>query len=210
MFNNDSHFGEDENFLISYLVLTVSWVGLMIRFFMPVVRSITRLSTGWAEIIMYCSFPVLGLSYFYRLLDEMLIWAYGEQFNFLVYLYMGFKIAIEGVMVTIIVSIAWGWSLTHLRHEPYYIIVGTVVAIINFIGVVLDSSADQIEEAHHHYDRLIGFLVLLIRLVIFALFLIGIFRSMAESVGKRRHFLIRFGYLAGLFLVGWPVAVIFA
>lgn len=55
------------------------------------------------------------------------------------------KYMIEGIMVTIIVSIAWGWSLTHLKHEPYYIIMGVIVTIFNLMAIILDLSADEIE-----------------------------------------------------------------
>lgn len=71
----------------------------------------------------------------------LLIYWYGEEVWALEILYSFLKYLVEGVMVTIIVSIAWGWSLTHLKHEPYYIIIGTIIAIINFLAIVLDNSA---------------------------------------------------------------------
>lgn len=33
---------------------------------------------------------------------------------------------------------------------------------------------------------------------------------MAQSVGKRRHFIRKFGYMGGTFLMAWPVTVLFA
>lgn len=141
MLNNGSHFGEDQNFLMGYALLTIIWIGLIIRFFMPVANSLSTKNTTWTQILIYCGFLLLGLAYFYRLLDLTMIYNYGEQTYFLLFLYTAIKNVVEGYMVTIIVSIGWGWSLTHLKHEPYYVIVGAVVTIINLMAIILDNSA---------------------------------------------------------------------
>jgi hypothetical protein len=56
---------------------------------------------------------------------------------------------------------------------------------------------------------LLGLALLLIRIIIFGLFLIGIFLCLAESVGKRRHFIKKFGYQGGAYFIAWPLAVVF-
>ena len=42
------------------------------------------------------------------------------------------------------------------------------------------------EEDHHQYDSTLGFIVVIMRIVLFGIFLLGIFRSMASSTGKAR------------------------
>lgn len=49
-----------------------------------------------------------------------------------------------------------------------------------------------------------------IRVVIFGVFVLGIFKCLAESVGKRRHFIKKFGYQGGSYFLAWPTAVIVA
>jgi hypothetical protein len=54
-----------------------------------------------------------------------------------------------------------------------------------------------------------GIVLMLIRVIIFLLFLAGIMRCLSESVGKRKHFIRKFGYQGGAYLIAWPLAVIF-
>ena len=44
----------------------------------------------------------------------------------------------------------------------------------------------------------------------FALFILGILRSKADSAGKLKHFIIKFGRFGSVYLLGWPIAVIFS
>jgi hypothetical protein len=67
-----------------------------------------------------------------------------------------------------------------------------------------------LEESHHQYESLLGLALFLIRFIIFGIFIVGIFKCMAESVGKRRHFIKKFGYQGGAYFLAWPIAVIFS
>lgn len=127
----------------------------------------------------------------------------------MIFLYNTLKYTAEGIMVTLIVSISWGWSLLHLKHYNYYPIIGAIVTIANLVSIILDISAEQIEEAHHKYDGTVGLIILIIRISIFVLFIFGILRIRSESVGKRKHFINKFGIYGGIFLSAWPVCVIF-
>ena len=55
-----------------------------------------------------------------------------------------------------------------------------------------------------------GMILLLLRLVIFCAFIIGILKSISESVDKPKHFLKKFGIRGGCYLRSWPAAVVFA
>lgn len=116
MFNGNSYFGEDENFLAGYIVLIVIWGVLLIRMFLPVVNSFNEKSLTWQQILIYSGFLMLGLGYFYRLIDLFLVYNFGEDSWYLNYLYKFLKYAVEGVLVTVIASIGWGWSLTHFKQ----------------------------------------------------------------------------------------------
>ena len=41
------------------------------------------------------------------------------------------------------------------------------------------------------------------------MFIVGIFMCMADSVGKRRHFIKKFGIQGGAYFIAWPLSVIF-
>ena len=131
------------------------------------------------RVLIYSGMIVLGLGYFYRFLDLLLIYKSGRGYTFLYILYVIIKNVVEGFLATLIISIAWGWSLTHLQHDQTYIIIGTLAAILNIVGLVISNAAEEIEEAHHQYDGTLGILLLVMRILLFVLFLVGILRSKA-------------------------------
>ena len=53
--------------------------------------------------------------------------------------------------MTIVVSIAWGWSIVHLNHDHTYVIAGTLAALINVSGLILNAMEEKKEDAHHQY-----------------------------------------------------------
>ncbi len=66
------------------------------------------------------------------------------------------------------------------------------------------------EESHHQYDGNLGIFLLFLRIFLFILFIVGIFRSLTESAGKLKHFLVNFGKMGSIYLLSWPIAVIFS
>ena len=79
----------------------------------------------------------LGIAFLYKFL-HIIVYAYdGKGILFLDILSIIIKNIVEGIVGTIIISIAWGWSIVHLKHDQTYIIVGTLSSIINIIGLIL-------------------------------------------------------------------------
>lgn len=130
--------------------------------------------------------------------------------EFLNVLYKIIKHIVEGIISTVLVSIAWGWSLTHLRHENHYIIVGTVVTLLNVMVAILECFLEPNEHSNHSYDHVQGVVLLFLRLTVLALFVVGILRSLSSSVGRMKQFLKRFALEGGAFLISWPLAALLA
>lgn len=105
------------------------------------------------------------------------------------------------------VSIAWGWTIVHLKPDPSYIIVGIVSTLINVVGLVLASLTDEHEYLHHIYDTIPGRIVLLLRSVIVLIFWLGVNRSLNNSSGHVSVFLKKLKYLGGMYLLCWPLTV---
>ena len=209
MRNNDSHFGADEEyFVVGYLIMIVVWIGLLVTHFMPILKSVSK-SDDITRLCIYGGFVVLGLAYFYRFLDVLMMYYNGEGVDFLKVIYECIKHIVEGILITILVSIAWGWSLTHLRHEPYYIIMGTITTILSVSSSILESFSEEMEQEHHQFDNTRGIILIVIRVIICFVFFIGVFKTLAESVGRIKYFVQKFSLWAGTFLVSWPLAVLF-
>lgn len=89
---------------------------MFIRLVLPIFKSAAAVSTTIQQIFIYSGFVVLGVAYFYRLIDLVLVYFVGREIWYLVWIYKLFKYAVEGVLVTVITSIGWGWSLTHMKQ----------------------------------------------------------------------------------------------
>lgn len=128
--------------LSGYAVLIVIWLVLLVKMFVPIVRSTDQVSFSWQQIFIYSGFLLMGIGYIYKFIDLILVYSQGFDTWYLHYFYKFIKYCVEGVMVTVITSIGWGWFLTHNKQQPYYIIAGTIISIINFMATILETSLD--------------------------------------------------------------------
>lgn len=110
---------------------------MLVRLFLPVIRSVEEKSVTYQQVFIYSGFIMLGVAELYRLVTLLLVYFTGTEVWYLMWIYKFFKYAMEGILVTVIASIGWGWSLTHFKQEPYYIIAGTVISLINFMAMIL-------------------------------------------------------------------------
>ena len=151
LMNGTSHFGEDEGLFVPYIVMVVIWLAVLIKFGMPIFRTFAQKRPDTTRIVVYSAVMILGVAYFYRVLHLIVYYSDGKGLVILDIFYIVLKNSTEGVFVTVIISIAWGWSIVHLRHDQTYILAGTLSALINVAGMVLNSLSDRLEDEHHQY-----------------------------------------------------------
>jgi len=110
----------------------------------------------------------------------------------------------------VIVAVGWGWSITHLSHDQSYILAGVTTAIINTVGLIVNSSADEHVDTHHKYDSTAGNILLLLRILVLIIFFIGSLRTYNNQTGKIRKFIKKLALVGGIYLAVWPLIVIFS
>lgn len=143
LWNNGSHFGVDENILWPYAGLMVLWALLLFKILIPILKSlIGQQSPSYAESFLYSGYLLLILALFYRFIDLITKSYSGEDLVFFLYLYSFIKTSIEGVMVTVIVSIAWGWSLVYVEYKAKYILISIGVIICYVVSMIAWHSKD--------------------------------------------------------------------
>lgn len=92
-------------------------------------------------------------------------------------MYILLKTTCEFIIVTVIVAVGWGWSITHLSHDQSYIIAGVAAALINVVGLIVSVSAEEMVDVHHKYDSTAGHIVLVLKIFILFIFLVGVLRT---------------------------------
>lgn len=117
------------------------WIVLMVRFAIPLGKVIMG-SNDKTKITAFVGLIVLGFSYFYRLLHLGIYHSNGEGIYFFEAIYIILKTPCEFIIITLIVALGWGWSITHLSYDQSYILAGVTAALVNTICLILSSSAD--------------------------------------------------------------------
>ena len=137
MLNNNSHFGEDDKMFLPTIFIVVFWSAVIIKYLKEFLRLITSNRSDYSKIFMYISLASMGLSYLYKFLHLYIYYNDGKGIFILYVFYLALKNVTEGVIATILVSIAWGWSIIHLKHDYTYLITGTIACIANIICLLL-------------------------------------------------------------------------
>lgn len=125
--------------LVLYLVLFGVWLAMVIKFAMPMANILSLKNPNSVKIMVYGGMVILGTAYLYRVMHLLLFWTDGSGVHLFEVFYLVLKNIGEGVITTILVAIAWGWTIVHLKPNQYYIILGVVSCLINIVSLILSS-----------------------------------------------------------------------
>jgi hypothetical protein len=92
-------------------------------------------------------------------------------------------------MVALLVSIAWGWSLIHTTFDAKYIALSLAMVATNITCFVVWHNSEEIDESYLIYEHKTGIIILIVRFLVFLIFIIGCLRSTVAFVGKRKYFI---------------------
>ena len=194
--------------LTAYILLFVIWLGMLIKFAVPIIKIISLNNPHAVKIIVYGGMIVLGTAYLYRLIHLVIYWSDGAGVHLFEVFYLVLKNVGEAVITTMLVAISWGWTIVHLNPSQYYIIIGAVSTLINIVSLVLSSLTEEHEHLYHYYDTIPGFTVLMLRIIVFLIFSWGISDSRKRSAGQVVSFINKFAVVGGIYLLSWPVTVL--
>ena len=153
---------------------------------------------------------MLGAAYLYRLIHLVLVWSDGKGIIIFQAFYFVLKNVGEAVISTSLGVIAWGWSILHVRPSQYLIIIGVAAGLINTISLILSALTEEHEQNHHSYETTPGFIVLVLKTILFFIFVLGIIKSLKKASGKKIDFIKKFGLIGGAYLISWPAIVFIA
>lgn len=151
--NNGSHFGEDEGFLWPYIILFVLWLAILVlKLFMHMLSALLKFNTSSSDVYLALGYLMIGFSFFYKLINIVTTLYAGEKIVFFDILHGVLKNLAEGVILTLLIAISWGWSMIHTNFQAKYklIVIGTT--LLNVTNVVLWHSMEEIEDTYHQYE----------------------------------------------------------
>lgn len=101
--------------LVLYLVLFGVWLAMVIKFAMPMANILSLKNPNSVKIMVYGGMVILGTAYLYRVMHLLLFWTDGSGVHLFEVFYLVLKNIGEGVITTMLVAIAWGWTIVHLK-----------------------------------------------------------------------------------------------
>ena len=141
--SNGSHFEYNNYMLPAYILLFLLWVAMIVKYAIPMGTIFSLKNPNAVKIIVYGGLMFLGAAYLYRSIHLVIFWNNGDGVHLFEVFYVVLKNVGEAIITTMLVAIAWGWTIIHLKPNQYYIIIGVVSGLINIVCLVLSSLADE-------------------------------------------------------------------
>lgn len=113
------------------------------------------------------------------------------------------KHIIEGALVGVMISIAYGWSILTFRADRMSLFLGMYMGFGNIICTVYDTHDSH--DMHHHYDKLTFPVIIALRAGMLMSFLFGIRKTLTKSAGKIKMFMKKYALWGSIYLLGWPI-----
>ena len=130
------------------------------------------------------------------------------DFFFLKIVYQVIKSFSENALITLFLSIAFGWTVTHLKQvKDTAAPVGGSLCIITLLAIIFSHLLENSSQTHL-YDNISLFAILVLRVVVALIFLVGILKSNSETTNtKTKNFLYQFGSLGFAYILSQPLLV---
>ncbi len=125
--------------------MLVIWALLVIKFAIPIGSLLSLQNPNMLRLIIFGGLIVLGAAYLYRIIHLVIYNLDGNGIYVFELIYIVLKNLGEAVITTVIVSVAWGWSIVHLNTSQSYIIIGVLTAIVNIVSIILSSLTEEHE-----------------------------------------------------------------
>jgi hypothetical protein len=127
------------------VVILIIWAILVIKFALPMGALLSLQNPNNLKLAIFGGLIVLGAGYLYRLIGLVLYNLDGTGIHIFEVFYFILKNSGEAVITTVIVSLAWGWSIIHLNPNQSYIIFGVLTGIVNIVSLILSSLTEEDE-----------------------------------------------------------------
>lgn len=83
--------------------------------------------------ILFINYLILGLSFFYKIINLVVVVQVGESITFFNILHAILKNSCEGAIVTMLISVAWGWTIIHMNFQIKYQLIAVAVTLVNVV-----------------------------------------------------------------------------
>lgn len=123
-----------------------------------------------------------------------------------------FFITAQFTVTVLLILIAWGWTINYLDLEDFDIYIPLIIllGVIHTMIIGISKLTDDSYYKYHIYDGYTGLIIILLRLGMFAYFLLGLIKTYKKARLLIRNFIVKFGIYSSIYLLTVPILVIIA
>uniref|UniRef100_A0A7S3NVD6 GPR180/TMEM145 transmembrane domain-containing protein n=1 Tax=Euplotes crassus TaxID=5936 RepID=A0A7S3NVD6_EUPCR len=208
MTNDGSHFSQEDMYLLpmyflSFLFFTFFLGKSILEFY----RDFKKEHTFENPLI-----PLMGsitIDFFHLMfmfIHMMFVWEFGKGVIELGVFGRLFKVISQGVMMWLMITIAFGWTITYknMGEKDIYILSAIFIVMIHLLIGALTYIDDESHHKYHDFGGVQGVILVLLRVVIYGVFLYGIKETSNSANNKQKSFLWSLTVSATIYILSFP------
>lgn len=205
MDNDGSHFSQEDFYILPfYLVmftLFTFFLGKTILEFYREFKSEESVENPLLPLILSMNADLMHLG----LMSIHLFFMYWDGSGFFVLSVFArlFKIISQATMMWLLITIAYGWTVTYknMQESDIYILSAIFVIMIHLLIAALTYIDDEEHHKYHDFGGVQGVILMVLRLIIFAAFVYGIKETGKKANNKQKDFLWNLTFSASFYIL---------
>lgn len=209
MMNDTSHFSQEDMGILPFycimFVLFLFFLGKTIKEFYADFKSDETLENPLLPLMISLNADILSIGF---LALHFLLMAYDGSGIFVLSVFARLLRTIsQATMLWLLITIAYGWSVTYrnMVETDVYILSAIFIGMIHLLIAALTYVDDAEHHKFHDFGGLQGIVLIVIRLVIYGVFLYGIQDTKTTADRKQKEFLNNLRLSASLYILSFPV-----
>mmetsp|Transcript_10908 Transcript_10908/g.12366 ORF Transcript_10908/g.12366 Transcript_10908/m.12366 type:complete len:415 (+) Transcript_10908:101-1345(+) len=207
--NGDSHFSQEDFYILPFyifmFIIFASLMGKSILEFYRDFKSEDTVENPLIPLMISINADLMHLG----LMSIHLFFIYYDGSGFFVFSVFArlFKIISQATMMWLLITISFGWTVTYknMQETDIYILSAIFVIMIHLLIAALTYVDDDEHHKFHDFGGVQGAILMLIRLIIFGVFIYGV-RDTGKSANiKQKAFLWSLTVAASIYILSFPL-----
>lgn len=209
MTNDGSHFSQEDAYILPFYIIMflvfAAFLGKSIMEFYRDFKSEETVENPLLPLMLSINADLMHLG----LMSLHLFFIYLDGSGLFVFSVFGrlFKIISQATMMWLLITIAFGWTVTYknMQETDIYILSAIFVIMVHLLIAALTYIDDDEHHKYHDFSGVQGFIMMFLRLIIFGVFVYGIRDTGNKAGNKQKEFLWQLTVSASFYILSFPI-----